>query len=166
MKIETKRFGTVEIEDSEVIEFRRPILGFEQLKRFTLLRPEEEKGEKGAAENDAPPSFYWLQSLEDGSLAFLVIPAMTVKPDYLPLIPERDLDLLELKNEEEIVVLLVATVRPDPLQITANLRAPLVINVNRQLAIQSILEDADDADYPVRYELRSEASDQQKPATK
>ncbi|MCL2670103.1 MAG: flagellar assembly protein FliW [Syntrophaceae bacterium] len=151
MKIETDRFGTVEIQESEVIEFKSPILGFEQLRRFVLLRREEEEK---AAEKDAP--FYWLQSVEDKALAFLVIPTVAVKSDYRPLIPEKDMDSLGIKNEEDVVLLSVATVHPDPLQITANLRAPLVINVNRRLATQTILEDADDADYPVRYELQAE----------
>ena len=172
MKIETSRFGTVEIGESEVIEFRNPILGFDQFRRFVLLRhagnekgsqkEEAHEGEKGAGKDAAPLSFYWLQSLEDGTLAFLVIPAVAIKPDYLPLIPEGDLDLLDIKSEEEVVLLSLATVRPDPLRITANLRAPLVINAHRRLACQSILEDDN---YPIRYEIQ--ASDpNQKPADK
>src|SRR3989338_3762066 len=59
MKIESPRFGTLEVEPSRIIEFPRGLVGLEQCKRFSLFHPEGEQ-----------PSYFILQSLDDPELAF------------------------------------------------------------------------------------------------
>ena len=59
MKIESPRFGTLEVEPSRIIEFPRGLIGFEECKRFSLFHPEGET-----------PSYFILQSLDDPVLAF------------------------------------------------------------------------------------------------
>ena len=73
MKISTTRFGDISIDEARVIQMREGMLGFEQLKRYVLLM------------HDEKIPFWWLQSVKDGSVAFVVINAFAVKPDYKPL---------------------------------------------------------------------------------
>lgn len=129
MKIETSRFGKLDITKSDVIEFKGAILGFERFRRFVLLVP------------DGNTPLSWLQSLEKPSLAFVVINPFVLLPDYQPLLKESDWDFLGLQDREAQVLLAIVTVHSAPFQVTANLRAPLLINATNKQATQIILED-------------------------
>ena len=135
MKFETARFGTIETAESRVITMKGGILGFDHLRRFTLLIQEQGN------------PLWWLQSLEDGAVAFVVIDPRVVKPDYRPEISKTDRAFLEISQEEEFSLLSIVTIRHQPFGVTVNLRAPLVINTEKRLASQVVLEE----DYPVRY---------------
>ena len=138
MEIDTTRFGKIRIKDSELIGMRGRILGFEQHKRFVLVRVEE----------NTP--LFWLQSVDDPAIAFVVINPRIVKPDYAPAISEGELGLLDIQRAEEIALLSIVTVRSDPFRATANLRAPILINASKRLAKQVIL---DDPDYPIQHDI-------------
>ncbi|MBU8911742.1 MAG: flagellar assembly protein FliW [Desulfobacterales bacterium] len=136
MKISTTRFGDIDIDESRVIRMKEGMLGFEHLKRYELFIQDEKI------------PFWWLQSVEDGSVAFVVINSLGVKPDYEPVISDAEVNLLKIESPEDTVLLSVVTIRSDPLKVTANLRAPIVINTKKMLAKQIILVDSD---YPVQY---------------
>jgi flagellar assembly factor FliW len=136
VKISTTRFGDIIIDESKVIRMKGGILGFEQLKRYALFI----QGEK--------IPFWWFQSVEDGSIAFVVIDSLTVNPDFKPLIPETEVKLLEIGSPEEAVLLSVVTIHSNQFKVTANLRAPIVVNVKKKLAKQVILVDSK---YSVQY---------------
>lgn len=145
MKIATTRFGDISIDESRIVEMREGMLGFEHLKRYVLLTQEKET------------PFLWFQSVDDGSLAFVVIHAFMAMPDYEPIIPDEDVKLLEITSTgpEDIVVLSVVTIRSDPFKVTANLRAPIVINAKKRLAKQVVLAEGD---YPVQHPLTENAT--------
>lgn len=136
MKISTTRFGDIDIDESRVIRMKDGMLGFEHLKRYKLFIQDEKI------------PFWWLQSVEDGSVAFVVINSLGVKPDYEPVISDAEVNLLKIESPEDTVLLSVVTIRSDPLKVTANLRAPIVVNAKKMLAKQIILVDSD---YPVQY---------------
>ena len=138
MEIDTTRFGKIRIKESELIGMRGRILGFEQHKRFVLVTVEE----------NTP--LFWLQSVDDPAIAFVVINPRIVKPDYAPAISEGELGLLDIQRTEEIALLSIVTVRSDPFRATANLRAPILINAANRLATQVIL---DDPDYPIQHDI-------------
>lgn len=140
MKVKTTRFGEIEVDETKIIEMRRDILGFEGLKSFTIISQEEK----------AP--FMWLQSVENGSLAFIVVNPQLIKADYEPEIDDLDANDLHLEKAEEAMILTIVTVRLNPFSVTANLRAPVVINKTLRIARQIVLENAD---YPIRYELEN-----------
>lgn len=121
MNILTTRFGNIDIEDDKIIFFKGPILGFENWRRFVLLKSQEK---------EAP--LMWLQSLDNPALAFVVVSPYVVKKDYDPFLTESDLEFLQIDKVEDVAVLSIVTVRLNPLRITVNLRAPLVINVLRR----------------------------------
>lgn len=143
VKIDTERFGTLEVAKSDWIEIKGSILGFERCRRFVLLL------------HDENTPLCWLQSLEDPNLAFVVINPLVIKPDYQPLLQKIDLEFLGIKDLCEMVLLAIVTVRSNPFRITANLRAPLVINGTSRQANQIILEDTE---YPIQYDVAAQKS--------
>lgn len=138
MKIKTSRFGNIEVDEAKVIEMKGPILGFANLKKFTMIVHEEGN------------PFNWLQSLDDGSIAFIIMDPFLIKPDYEPEIDDQALAMLEVEQAADVNLLAIITVRSEPVKITANLRAPLVINKQKKLAGQVILADED---YPLQYQI-------------
>lgn len=129
MKIATTRFGEIEADESRIIEMRGEILGFEKLKRFLLL-----------AQDDKTP-FGWFQSVDDGAIAFVVINPQVIKPDYEPEIKDVDVSLLEIEQAADVLLMSIVTIRSNPVSISVNLRAPIVINARKGLAKQIILDD-------------------------
>ena len=126
------------------IELRGPILGFEHLKKYILLKQDQQM------------PFSWLQSIEDGTLAFVVLNPQVIKPDYEPEITDGDVTLLGIEDTQDVVLLSIITIRSDPAVISANLRAPIVINSKKRLAKQVVLEDSA---LPVQYEIALKQTD-------
>jgi flagellar assembly factor FliW len=144
VKIDTSRFGEIDIRESELITMRGPIFGFEHLSHFVLLI------------HDKNTPLWWLQSVENPSVAFVVVNPHIVKPDYNPAIFAEDLDSLDIKPGKPTALLAIVTVRSQPLRVTANIRAPILINADTRTARQVILEDAD---YPIQYDLLDHKAD-------
>lgn len=147
MNISTSRFGEIAVDETRIIRMNEGMLGFEHLKRYILI----------TQDNETP--FMWFQSVDDGSLAFVVIHSFAVKEDYEPVISDEDTQLLDLSayaGPEDVVVLSVVTIRSDPFTVTANLRAPVVVNVKRMLAKQVVLAESE---YPVRHPLTGTRTD-------
>jgi flagellar assembly factor FliW len=138
MKMHTSRFGEIDIDESKIIEMRGGILGFVSQKRFIMISHEE----------GSP--FHWFQSLDDGSIAFITMNPFIIKSDYEPEIDNHTAEALEVDKAEDIELMVILTVRSEPVKMTANLRAPLVINRQKKLASQVILEDEQ---YPVRFNI-------------
>ncbi|HSZ15408.1 MAG TPA: flagellar assembly protein FliW [Solirubrobacteraceae bacterium] len=129
VKFESIRFGTVEIEPEDVIEFPFGLIGLGGL-RYTLL------------DRNPGTGFLWLHAVDEPALALPV-----VKPDQffaafaLEIAPE-DVERtgVEHASAEELYVTVRAT--PNPLDITANLRAPLVIRSGLGYQVINVHEDA------------------------
>jgi len=146
--VHTARFGRIEVEEDRVITFPRGIYGFEHCRRFFLHR-EPFRGRPVEA------WLAWLQSVEDGDVAFLVMDPAVAFPTYRPAVPKADLETVGLAAQADGALLVIAVVPPDTRDITVNLRAPLLVNPAERLGVQVILED--DA-YPLRQPLSSAMS--------
>jgi len=144
VKINTSRFGEIEVAQSECIVMKGAIFGFESRSRYVLL----------IQDNSTP--LWWLQSVDDPGLAFVVADPCVLKPDYNPVIDAGDMAFLDIRTTEDIALLAIVTVRPHPFRVTANLRAPILINVVQRTANQVILNDPD---YPIQYDVISNRSD-------
>ena len=128
MKIETVRFGEIEIDDKRIFEFALPIIGFSELKKFVILDLNKDN------------FFKWLQSVEDPSLAFPVVSVFSMNLDYSIDLPDNVIDLLKIKDAESLLVMNIASIpQNNPQGTTINLLAPLVFNVEELLAGQVIL---------------------------
>lgn len=127
----------MEIDSTEVVEFRSPIYGFENLRRFTFLY-----------DDSVPGPFTWMQSLETPEVCFILADPAAVFPGYTPELPRETRKLLELDGA--VPVWRAITVVPRDLEdATMNLKSPIVINPVQKCAAQVIL----DADYPLRAKL-------------
>ena len=137
MHIETRRFGTLEIDDDAAFDVSSGIPGFPEMRHVALLGA----GTMPGHENDDDYSMYWLQDLDDGDLSFLCIVPWVAFPDYDIEIDERSLGIAD---QTDIRVLsLVTTRREEGLALlTANLRAPLVVDTRARRLQQVILSDS------------------------
>ena len=140
MKLATRIFGDVEIEDSKIISFPNGIIGFPDLKRFTLMHDEE----------GGVNTIQWLQSIEEPNFAMPVMDPLIVCPDYNPQVDRQNIvDIGELVDDE-LLVLVTVTVPHDLKQMTVNLKGPFIINVHDMKAVQSII---DNDEYPVKFPI-------------
>ena len=127
MQVRTTRFGQVEIAEDRVIEFPKGLLGFSERRKFCLLQPNEDA------------MFFWLQSLDDPGLAFVVTdPAMFV-PDYSAPIRAEQMESLGLGALEDAQVFVIVNRVGDAL--TGNLQGPLVVNTLNRVGEQLVLAE-------------------------
>lgn len=141
MEINTRIFGVVEIAEDKIITFENGIIGFPELKRFTLIH-DEEKG-TGAG-------IRFLQSLDEPAFAMPVMDPLLVKEDYDPEVNDELLTSAGNLTEDNILVLVTVTVPSDLTKMSVNLQGPLVINVEEHKACQIIV---DGSDYPVKFPI-------------
>lgn len=138
MEIHTSRFGTIDVPEEEFIYMKGAILGFERLTRFVLL-----------IRDDRNP-LGWLQAVDDPAVAFVVVNPRLIKRDYDPPIDESELEFLDIKGRDDIALLAIVTLRSNPFRVTANLRAPLLINAANRMGNQIVL---DEPAYPVQFDI-------------
>lgn len=130
MEIHTARFGTVRVRPTEVIAFPKGIPPFTALSRYCLIE----------LASEAPVQ--WLQCLEEPALAFATVNPMLIAPDYEVEITEADARDLHLRGPDDAALLVLLAAHENPRRVTANLRAPIVINHVRRLGKQVILPAA------------------------
>lgn len=127
MQILTQRFGRIDIPDLELITMARPILGFEQLRMFTLLELP-----------DLLP-FRWLQSAEEPSIAFLVVNPVLFFPEYRIRVHSNEIAELGSVRASRIETYVIVTLGTTDDATTANLQGPVLINPETRLAKQLVL---------------------------
>ena len=128
MNVMTLRFGAIEIDETMIIEMPDGMLGFAD-RRFVILSP------------DKYGQFFWLQSLDNPELAFVVTdPALFVQ-GYDVNLNSEEYKRIKLAPESEAIVLAVVTIARDVMEITLNLQGPIVVNPEKMLGKQIVLED-------------------------
>ncbi len=141
MRVQTKFFGEVDIEDDKIIEFPNGIIGFENFKKFSVIYDIDSEGETRIS---------WLQSMEEPALALPIIDPLAIVPEYSPLIEDELLKPLGNPADEDLLFLLVMTVPSDMTKVTANMKAPIIINAEQRKGVQLIVENAD---YPIKFNV-------------
>ena len=129
MTIHTSRFGVISVTNEDVIQFPEGLLGFNELHRFVLL------------DDPADEIFAWLQSCEDPGIAFPLLEPELFAANYKVQLTKHDMEILGVKNGEGIRSFSIITIPADPTLMTANLKAPVVINVTNRVARQCVLQD-------------------------
>jgi len=142
MEIQTRDYGTVDIDESSIIGFDDGIIGFEAFHDYVLLNV-----------CDEPSPFRCLQSVEDSGLAFILFDPFCVRPDYEVEISEDAAARLSIENSEDAVILAIAVVPEDIKKMCFNLKAPVIINAKINKGIQYV---TDNGDYGVRHFLYDE----------
>jgi flagellar assembly factor FliW len=138
MQIETRRFGTLEIDDDAAFDVSSGIPGFPEMRHVALLGAGTMPGHEAESDDH---TMYWLQDLDDGDLSFLCIVPWMAFPEYDIEIDERSLGIVD---ETDIRVLSLVTTRREDgaAHLTANLRAPLVVDTRARRLQQVILSDS------------------------
>lgn len=139
MKITTKVFGEIEVDESKMITFVQGIVGFPDLKNFMLIHDIEK-----------PNGISWMQSIEEPAFAMPVLDPLVIMNDYNPSIEDELLKPLGEVNADNMLVLVTVTVPKEIEKMTVNLRAPFIINSETRKASQLIIEDDK---YPVKYPI-------------
>ena len=141
MKVNTTRFGELQVNKEDVINFPEGLLGFENLKRFFVVDPGDST------------LILWLQSIEDDKIAFPIIEPKIFKPDYVAKLLPADMNSVELETLTQAKIYSILTIPADITQMSANLKAPVVINNEKKVAKQIVLQDSK---LSVRYEMYKE----------
>ncbi len=129
MIVKTGRFGQLTIGEEEKILVPQGLLGFPEFTQFCLVDPGDET------------LILWLQSLENPEIAFPLLEPKIFKPDYSARLSASELRELKLENVNQSAVFSILTIPEDVTQMTANLKAPLVINLKEQIAKQVVLQE-------------------------
>ena len=108
------------------IELANDLPGFPGLRRFVLVQL------------DSNGLLFDFRSLDDPDIRFIVVPSVAFFPDYAPEIDDMTVAQLGIESPEQAWLLLIVTVGDTS---TANLRAPLVVNLNTKAATQVVLGD-------------------------
>ncbi|MBR1752407.1 MAG: flagellar assembly protein FliW [Ruminococcus sp.] len=133
MQIETRDFGTAEINEKDIITFVKPILGFEDYTKFVMLMDQDING------------FAWLQSTEEKELCFIIANPAFIE-NYDPTIDKETIDAL---GGEVTEMWLMAAIKEDVVKTTVNLKSPILFNMNNFTAVQAVSED----DLPFRFAI-------------
>ena len=130
MKITTSRFGELSVNSDDIINFKEGLLGFENLKQFFVVDP----GDKTL--------ILWFQSIDDGKIAFPILEPQVYLPDYRINLLPAEMASLNLQNTTDISVYTALTIPDDVKNISANLKAPIIINNKTKAARQIVLQDS------------------------
>ena len=135
IKFQSSRFGELEVPSASVINFPYGVIGFPADHRYVIL--------------DYNPPFSWLQCVDNPELAFVVVNAAEFGDGYSFDLPVGDKDL-DLQKDDDVAIMNLVSVRPDPTLTTVNLKAPVIVNLKNMTARQIVL---DDSRFPTRMQL-------------
>jgi len=127
VNIKTKFFGEIEIDERQIINFVDGIPGFPEYKQYIII-------------NDEELSFTFLQSVDEWSLCFITLPPAAIVGDYSFDLSDETVEKLELEKPEDAATLAILNIPEDFKKMTANLRAPIVINTKNNKGIQELLD--------------------------
>lgn len=127
MEIQTTRFGTLSVDDSRVMTVPKGLLGFPQHTRFALIQTSEEN------------YFFWLQSIDEPGLAFVVTDPGIFFKDYD--VPIREETLVDLAIEDTAAVQFFVICNKVDNWLTGNLLGPIVVNAANRHAEQVVLTE-------------------------
>ncbi|MCI5821432.1 MAG: flagellar assembly protein FliW [Lachnospiraceae bacterium] len=143
MRVETRLFGEIDIEEDKIITFPNGLVGFPDMKKFTIIYDEDKPGKNG---------IIWFQSLDEPQFAMPVMEPNAVVPDYNPTVNDELLTPLGKLTEDNLYVLVSVTVPKDITKMSVNLKGPIVINTDTLLANQIVVEDDVQVRFPI-YEI-------------
>ena len=127
MKKIRSRFGEIEYDPENTLQFPEGLIGFEALRNFIVM-PNEKDG-----------PLFWIQSVEDPQVAFVLTDPIGFYYDYKIVPDGRERQKLGIDEKADCHVLSIVTV-PEDLKITLNLAAPILFAPDTNCALQVVLE--------------------------
>ena len=129
MKVATKAYGLIEVGEDHKITFPQGLLGFENYKDYVLLDAEQQP-------------FYWLQSVDEEHIAFVLVNPFLFRHDYEMNIDNEELHPIGINDPGKAVIFAIVTIPPNNGVMTANLQGPIIINRENRKGIQAVLTDS------------------------
>jgi flagellar assembly factor FliW len=142
VKVATKAYGLIDVDERQKIIFPQGLLGFEHLKEYVLLDAERQP-------------FYWLQSVDVEQVAFILINPFLFRADYEANIDDGELKLIGIENGVSTLTFSIVTIPADGSPMTANLQGPLIINRDTRFGIQAVITDPR---WKTRHDIMAELS--------
>ncbi len=144
MKVNTKPYGLIDVDQRQKIHFPSGILGFENLKNYVLLDALQQP-------------FYWLQSMDVQEIAFVLIEPYIFRPDYSPDVSSSELEEIQLTPDstDEMLVFTIVTIPEEQRDMTANLQGPIIMNRTLHIGRQCISENEN---WKTRHKIMEELS--------
>lgn len=129
MIIQTARFGQLEFHDDEVVDFPQGVFGFPDLRKFALVDSADDT------------LILWMQSLEQPSIALPLLEPKIFKPEYTARLSATEMRELKLENINSSAVFSILTIPDDITLMSANLKAPIVLNLKLRIGRQVVLQE-------------------------
>jgi len=126
VKIQSKFFGEIEIEENKIITLIDGMLGFDKLTKYILIPHGQDN------------MFKWLQSTQDPTVCFLVVEPVSFMFNYSLEIPDDVVDRIKIRTPEDVIIYSIVVTPEDPSKISANLCGPIVINAVNRMGSQVI----------------------------
>jgi flagellar assembly factor FliW len=128
VKVATKAYGLIDVDERQKIIFPQGLFGFEDLTDYLLLDAERQP-------------FYRLQSIDAEQVAFVLVSPFLFRPDYEVNISNEELAEIGIISPEKALIFSIVTIPPDGSPMTANLQGPLIINRDTRTGKQAVLAD-------------------------
>jgi len=128
MKVDTKAFGPIEVDEKQNIKIPQGLFGFEDYTDYVLFDAEHQP-------------FFWLQSVNEKEIAFILINPFLFRKDYEANVTNEELAEIGIKSPENALIFVIVTLPQDGSSMTANLQGPIIINKETGNAMQAILSD-------------------------
>jgi len=129
MKVDTKAFGPIEIDERQKVKIPQGLFGFDDLRDYVLLDAEHQP-------------FFWLQSVDSQEIAFILINPFLFRPDYEANITNEELAEIGITSPDNVLIFVIVTIPQDGGPMTANLQGPIIINKETMTGMQAVLSDA------------------------
>ncbi|WP_132871906.1 flagellar assembly protein FliW [Seleniivibrio woodruffii] len=128
-KIVSAKLGEITFNESDIVTLSSPMLGFPDLNDFIIIS------------NEKSYPFLWFQSVQDSDVCFILVEPELFATDYNPKLNKREMKILGAEEDAKLKLFCIVVVPDQPKNATMNLRAPLVMNTEKKLAKQVILEE-------------------------
>jgi len=128
MKVNTKAFGLIDVDEKQKINFPEGLFGFEEHNEYVLLDAEHQP-------------FFWLQSVNDQDVAFILINPFLFRSDYEVNVANEEMAKIGITSPENTLIFVIVTIPQGGSPMTANLQGPLVINKQDMKGMQAVLSD-------------------------
>ena len=143
--IQTSQFGEIEVSEDTFLTFPTGLVGFPTVQEFVVLDVSDDC------------HYQWFQAVKEPDLAFVIIDVHILDPDFKAEISDEGLTELDITQTDPLLILAVVTIPAGhPEQATANLRAPLVVNLRTRKGKQLILHESIPLRFPLLPEERTE----------
>lgn len=128
-KVNTLRFGEIEIDEEKIVHFEDGIPAFEDEHEFVIIPYDDES------------PYVFLQSLTTPDLAFLMTMPFVFFPEYEFELDDETQAKLGIEEQEEMLIYSLLTIPGGKVsEMTANLMAPVIVNTSNMQARQLVLD--------------------------